>query len=45
MAGPWFTVHEPGKWQTLDLIWVSNGEKNLRATLEMRVELREPNHE
>ena len=42
MAGPWFTVRESGDdWQTLDTIWISNGNTNDRARVEIRLELEE----
>lgn len=42
MAGPWFMVQESGgDWQTLDHIWISNGDTNDRARVDVRVELEE----
>ena len=40
MAGPWFAVHRSGDaWQTLDQIWLSNGQADGRATIQIRIEL------
>ena len=44
VAGPWFMVRKSGDdWQTLDTIWISNGEKNDLARVEIRVEFEERN--
>ena len=45
MAGPWFTVQKQGKWETLDRIWISDGTQNIRAKLELKIELENPDHE
>ena len=46
MAGPWFMVQEDGKdWKTLDHIWISNGQTNDYARLDIRVEFQEVHHE
>jgi hypothetical protein len=38
VAGPWFTVHRVGDgWKTLDEIWISNGVRNDRASVQARV--------
>ena len=38
VAGPWFTVHRSGDdWQTLDTIWISNGVKTDKATVQSKV--------
>lgn len=40
MAGPWFTVQAEGSgWQTLDTIWLSNGTRDVRARVQIRLEL------
>lgn len=39
VAGPWFAVHEVGAdWQTLDKIWISNGQTNSVARVQARVD-------
>ena len=44
MAGPWFTVQRTDDdWQVLDRIWISNGGKNSKARVELRIELEESN--
>jgi hypothetical protein len=46
VGGPWFTVQESGSdWQTLDEIWISNGNTNDRARIELRLEFEEKHHE
>ena len=43
VAGPWFTVHKSGdEWQTMDQIWISNGETDIKGRIEIRVELEQP---
>lgn len=38
VAGPWFAVHQVGAgWQTLDEIWISNGQRNNLAKVQARV--------
>lgn len=38
VGGPWFTVHESSReWQSLDRIWISDGQRDGRATVEHRV--------
>jgi hypothetical protein len=45
-AGPWFTVRDQDDgWQTLDRIWISNGETHEVATLEYRSILLAPDDE
>jgi hypothetical protein len=42
VAGPWFTVHESGDgWRELATIWLSNGERDLKARVEIFIELEE----
>ena len=39
-------VQESGDdWRTLDRIWISNGETNGHARVEIRVKLEEASHE
>ena len=46
MAGPWFTVQQSGAdWEHLDTIWISNGQHNDKAQVELRVELEEVDYE
>ncbi len=43
MAGPWFAVQKSGDdWKLLETIWISSGETTIRARVEYRVELAEP---
>lgn len=43
VAGPWFTVHKSANdWQTMDTIWISNGDKTNRALVQGRVFLEQP---
>ena len=43
MAGPWFSVQKSGDdWKLLETIWISDGTKTIRARVEYRVELAEP---
>ena len=43
MAGPWFTVQENGSgWHQLDRIWLSNGDSDIPARVEIRLMLDEP---
>jgi hypothetical protein len=37
--GPWFTVQKIGTWNTLGTARISNGEKTLNATIELKLEL------
>ena len=40
MAGPWFTVRESGgAWQTVETIRLSDGARDERVRVELRVEL------
>ena len=42
MAGPWFTVQKSGSdWETLDTIWISDGQQDCIGRIEIRVELEE----
>jgi len=45
VAGPWFTVQTNGEWTRLDTIWVSDGQTNITAKAELRVQLVETNDE
>ena len=39
-------VQESGdEWQTLDSIWISNGDSNNRARVDIRLEFEEVSHE
>lgn len=40
-GGPSDRALTPGEWRLLDTIWISNGNENARARVEMRVELEE----
>ena len=38
MAGPWFAVLEEGKgWRELDRFWLSNGQSQELARIEIRI--------
>jgi len=38
VGGPWFTVQAvQGGWQKVDSLWVSNGQGDVKARLELRV--------
>jgi hypothetical protein len=40
VAGPWFTVQrDSSDWHTLDTLWLSNGEEDIKARVEVRVSL------
>ena len=40
VAGPWFTVVESGaEWQDVEAIWVSDGAKDMKGRVQLRVEL------
>ena len=40
MAGPWFTVQKDGdNWERLDTVWLSNGERDDQARVEIRLRL------
>ena len=42
MAGPWFAVHESGgAWQTVDTIRISNGVRDRRVRVELRIRLQD----
>ncbi|MGE0434905.1 MAG: hypothetical protein AB7K09_10975 [Planctomycetota bacterium] len=42
MGGPWFSVHENnGDWKLVDNIWISNGENDCKARVELHVKLGE----
>jgi len=44
VAGPWFTVMKSGDdWKFLEDIRLTDGEHQVRARVEYRVELDEPN--
>jgi len=43
VAGPWFTVQKDGDdWQRLDTVWLSNGERDDGAQVEIRLRLAPP---
>lgn len=43
VAGPWFTVMKSGDdWKFLETIRLTDGATNMRARVEYRVELAEP---
>ena len=43
VAGPWFTVQQTGSdWETLDRIWLSNGDRDDPAQVQVRLRLEEP---
>ena len=38
MGGPWFTVLRSGDdWQTVDTTWISNGHRQQRVEVQLRV--------
>ena len=40
MAGPWFTVQKSGNdWQKLGQVWISNGDKDCKGQIEIKVEM------
>jgi hypothetical protein len=40
VGGPWFTVQESSSnWQVLDSLWLSNGQVDVKARVEVRVSL------
>ena len=42
MAGPWFAVQESGTaWNSIDTIWISDGDRHVRARVEIQVQLDE----
>ena len=44
MAGPWFAVQESGTaWKPIATIWISDGERHVRARVEIQVQLDKTN--
>ena len=45
MGGPWFTVQQSGsRWQEIGSLWLSNGEIDGKARLQIRVSFEELEH-
>ena len=42
MAGPWFAVQRSGEdWQRLGQVWISNGRRDAKGQIEIKLELAE----
>lgn len=40
MGGPWFTVQAVNDgWKQVDTLWLSNGQEDIKARIELRVSL------